>query len=82
MPVLQLRRFTNGGWRYLLAGGIGVQRDSDNGWRRSSYFNAQLNSPPTHGWSGNASLLFSGTPTATGRSYNYLQATVGVSRAF
>jgi len=82
VPVLQLRRFTNGGWRYLLAGGVGVQRDSDTGWRRSSYFNAQLSSPPRRGWSGNAALLFSETPTTTGQSYNYLQLTFGLTRAF
>ena len=82
VPILQLRRFTNKGWRYLLAGGIGVQRDSDTGWRRSSYFNAQLASPPRAGWSGTSSLLFSETPTATGRSYNYLQLTFGLTRRF
>lgn len=82
VPVLQLRRFTNSGWRYLLAGGVGVQRDSDTKWRRSSYFNAQLSSPPKRGWSGTAALLFSETPTTTGQSYNYLQLTFGLTRAF
>lgn len=82
VPVLQLRRFTNSGWRYLLAGGVGVQRDDGSRWHRSSYFNAQLASPPRHHWSGNAALLFSETPTATGRSYNYLQLTFGLTRAF
>ena len=82
VPVLQLRRFTNGGWRYLLAGGVGDQRDSDTGWHRSSYFNAQVNSPPEGGWSGYSSLLFSETPTATGHSYNYLQLTFGLTRRF
>jgi hypothetical protein len=81
VPVLQLRRFTNG-WRYLIAGGVGVQRDSASGWRRSSYFNAQVTSPTKHNWSGNASLLFSETPTTAGRGYNYLQLTFGLRRAF
>ena len=82
VPVLQLRRFTNSGWRYLVAGGVGVQRDDSSPWHRSSYFNAQVNSPARRGWSGNASLLFSETPTATGHSYNYLQLTFGLMRAF
>lgn len=82
VPVLQLRRFTPSGWRYLLAGGVGVQRDSGTHWRRSSYANAQLTSPPKRGWAGNASLLFSETPTTSGRSYNYLQLTLGLRRAF
>jgi hypothetical protein len=82
VPVLQVRRFTNSGWRYLVAGGVGVQRDSDSGWRRSSYFNAQVTSPPKRGWSGNAALLFAETPTTAGASYNYLQLTLGLARAF
>ncbi|HEY8591550.1 MAG TPA: hypothetical protein VIL42_01650 [Sphingomicrobium sp.] len=82
VPVLQIRRFTASGWRYLLAGGVGVQRDADTDWRRSSYFNAQVSTPVRRAWSGNASLLFSETPTTSGQSYNYLQLTFGVSRAF
>ena len=82
VPILQLRRFTGTGWRYLLAGGVGVQRDDSTRWHRSSYFNAQLTSPPKAGWSGSASLLFSETPTATGQSYNYLQLTFGVMHRF
>jgi hypothetical protein len=82
VPVLQMRRFTNSGWRYLVAGGIGVQRDSDSGWRRSSYVNAQVTSPPRRGWSGNAAVLFAETPTTAGNSYNYVQLTLGLTRAF
>jgi hypothetical protein len=82
VPVLQMRRFTNSGWRYLVAGGVGVQRDSDTKWRRSSYFNASVTSPPRRGWSGNAALLFAETPTTAGNSYNYLQVTAGLTRAF
>jgi hypothetical protein len=82
VPVLQLRRFTNSGWRYLVAAGVGVQRDSDTDWRRSSYFNASVTSPPRRGWSGNAALLFSETPTTAGNSYNYLQLTAGLTHAF
>jgi hypothetical protein len=82
VPLLQMRRFTDSGWRYLVAGGVGVQRDSDTHWRRSSYFNAQVTSPPQRGLSGNAALLFSETPTTAGNSYNYLQLTAGLTRAF
>ena len=81
VPILQLRRFSHG-WRYLVAGGVGVQRDSGSRWRRSSYFNAQVTSPPKRGWSGTGSLLFSETPSATGNSYSYVQVTFGLMRAF
>ena len=81
VPVLQWRRF-RGGWQYLLAGGVGVQRDNNSGWHRSTYLNAQLHSPERNRWSVNAAATFSETPTATGQSYNYLQMTLGVLRRF
>lgn len=81
IPVLQMRRFVDG-WRYLVAGGVGIQRDDGSNWRRSSYFNAQVTSPPKRGWSGKASALFSETPTVAGNSYNYFQLNFGVVRAF
>jgi hypothetical protein len=81
LPVLQMRRFVNG-WRYLVAGGIGVQRDSSSGWRRSMYSNAEVHSPERSRWSVNAAATFSETPTTTGQSYNYLQVRAGVLRRF
>ncbi|HEV2866692.1 MAG TPA: hypothetical protein VGX37_09265 [Allosphingosinicella sp.] len=81
LPVVQVRRFDRG-WRYLLAAGLGVQRDSQTGWRRSSYFNAQGTSPERRGWAVQAALLYSETPTTAGLSYDYLQVTVGLRRGF
>jgi len=83
LPVLQMRRTTDNGWRFLLAGGLGVQRDSESGWRRASYAAAQATSPQVApGWSLTAGLLFTETPTASGQSYRYFQSNVGVVRAF
>jgi len=81
VPILQLRRYSNG-WRYLLAGGVGVQRDSESKWRRSSYLNAQVTTPPKRGWAGTAAFLFSETPSTTGQGYKYMQLNVGLTRAF
>jgi hypothetical protein len=81
LPVVQLRRFS-GGWRWSAAAGLGVQRDSASGWRRSSYLDARLASPPTRAWSFNAGLTYSETPTVAGFSYDYLQFTLGMRRAF
>ena len=81
MPVLQLRRFV-GGWQYVLAGGIGAQRDDSTRWHRSTYLNGQLRSPERNRWSVNVAGTFSETPTATGTSYNYFQTTIGVLRRF
>lgn len=83
LPILQMRRTTDSGWRTLLAGGIGVQRDSASDWRRSSYFNAQVTSPQVvRGWALTGAFLFSETPTTSGQSYNYTQVSAGVTRAF
>ena len=82
LPVLQMRRTSNSGWRYLVAGGVGIQRDSDSGWRRSSYFNAHVTSPAQRQLALTAALLFSETPTTSGQSYRYLQLSGGLTRAF
>jgi hypothetical protein len=82
VPVLQLRRFTSSGWRYLLAGGVGVQRDNATKWHRSSYLNAQVSSPPKRGWSGSAAVLFSETPTTGGRGYRWGQLSFALTRRF
>jgi hypothetical protein len=81
LPVLQLRRFS-GGWRYLVAGGIGVQRDADTDWRRSGYFNAQVTSPQKDDWAWTAAVLFSETPNTAADAYSYTQVTVGLTRVF
>lgn len=81
LPVLQMRRFS-AGWQYLLAGGIGIQRDSASDWRRSSYLNARVTSPPAGDWHLTGSLLFSETPTTSGQGYNYFQTSLGLSRRF
>jgi hypothetical protein len=83
LPVLQMRRTTEEGWRFLLAGGLGVQRDSSSGWRRASYAAGQVTSPEVApGWAFTGGLLFTETPTASGQSYSYFQTNVGIVRAF
>lgn len=83
LPVLQMRRTTESGWRWLVAGGIGAQRDSDSGWRRSSLLNAQVTGPrKTNGWAVTGAVLYSETPTASGAGYDFFQVSAGVVRAF
>jgi hypothetical protein len=83
LPVLQLRRFTNSGWRYLIAGGYGVQRDSGTRWRSARYLNSEVTSPHVlRDWSLTGSLLYTNTPVSTGLTYSYVQFTLGVTRAF
>ena len=81
LPVLQLRRHA-GGWRYLVAGGVGAQRDSAGGWRSSRFVAAEVASPTIdRRWFIKAAAQYTNTPFRTG-AYNYLQVSVALTRAF
>ena len=85
LPVVQMRRFVDG-WQLLGAAGLGVQRDSDSDWHRATYLNARVVSPEgARDWSVHGELTYTSTPSATaqtGSGYDYLQASVGVTRRF
>lgn len=81
LPVLQLRRHA-GGWRYLVAGGIGAQRDAASGWRSSRFLAVEVASPAVdRRWFVKAGAQYSNTPFRTG-AYDYLQVSVALTKAF
>lgn len=81
LPVLQMRRYS-GGWRYMIAGGVGAQRDAVSDWRASYYAAAELTSPEVgHNWFLKAGLLYNNIPQNSG-AYDYGQATLSLTRAF
>ena len=81
-PTLQLRRRV-AGWRYVLAGGLGVQRQTGGPWRQANALSAQVTSPPVgDGWTLEGAIAYSNTPVGAGVSYDYRQFTLGLSRAF
>jgi len=81
VPVLQIRRYS-GGWRYMLAGGLGVQRDAATDWRSSRYLAAQVTSPTfSRHWSLKADAEYSNTSLTSG-VYDYLQVSLSLTRAF
>ena len=81
LPVIQMRRYS-GGWRYLLAGGVGAQRDVVTEWRQSRFAAAEVSSPANRrGWFIKASAQYSNTPFRTG-IYDYGQLTVGIGKRF
>lgn len=83
LPVLQVRRFTDSGWRYMAAAGWGAQRDSTSRWRSSRHLNASVTSPAiTPGWALTSGFLYSNTPVSTGFTYSYVQFNLGITRAF
>ncbi len=82
LPVLQLRRFSNG-WRYLVAAGWGAQRDSRSDWRQSRYANLRVSSPSSRkGWSVNGDATYSNVPITDAPTYDYLRLSFGLTRAF
>lgn len=81
MPVLQVRRYY-GGWRYVVAGGVGGQKQTGEGWRSARYFNAQVMSPPIREWAVSAALTYSNTPVTSGYTYDYTQVNFAIVRAF
>ncbi|MGN6692184.1 MAG: hypothetical protein ACTHJU_14700 [Sphingopyxis sp.] len=81
LPVLQLRRFS-GGWRYMVAGGVGAQRDAVSDWRASYYAAAEITSPAVgSNWHLKAAALYNNIPQNTG-AYDYGQLTIGITRTF
>ena len=81
LPVLQLRRFDHG-WRYLVAGGYGAQRDAGSAWRSSRYLNGQVTTPARGGLQLKASVLYANTPVGSGYVYDFLQGSLGIVRRF
>jgi hypothetical protein len=81
LPVLQLRRYS-GGWRYMVAGGVGAQRDAVSDWRASYYAAAEVTSPAVgRNWHFKAAALYNNIPQNTG-AYDYGQLTIGLTRTF
>lgn len=81
LPILQLRRF-DGGWRYMIAGGVGAQRDASSDWRASYYTAAEVMSPEIgRNWFLKASILYNNIPQNSG-AYDYGQGTISLTRAF
>lgn len=81
LPVVQMRRYS-GGWRYMLAAGLGGQRDAVTEWRQSRFATAEVSSPTTgRGWFIKAAAQYSNTPLRTG-IYDYGQLTVSLGKRF
>lgn len=83
IPTLQLRRF-HGGWMYLLAGGIGRQRDSDTDWRAAHVLEAAVTSPKDRDWFLQARFLHTDTASTAGagEGYRYSQVSLEFVHAF
>jgi len=80
LPVLQMRRYS-GGWRYMLAAGLGGQRDAVTDWTQSRFAAAEITSPIRRGWFIKAAAQYSNTPLRTG-IYDYGQLTLALGRRF
>jgi hypothetical protein len=82
IPTLQLRRRA-AGWRYVVAGGLGAQRQTGAGWSQARALSAQITSPPVgDGWALEGAFSYSNTPVDAGGAYDYRQFTLGLHRTF
>lgn len=83
LPVIQVRRFTDSGWRFLAAGGLGAERDSRSGWRQSRFLNLKATGPADRkGWALTGEALYSNTPITNADTYDYFRGTVGITHIF
>ncbi|MCF8706894.1 hypothetical protein [Rhizorhapis sp. SPR117] len=80
LPVLQMRRYS-GGWRYMVAGGFGGQRDANSDWQSSRFAAVEVSSPANHGWFVKAGAQYSNTPLPTG-IYDYGQFSLALVKTF
>ncbi|MDR2876333.1 MAG: hypothetical protein LBV44_10480 [Methylobacillus sp.] len=81
LPVAQIRRYY-GGWRYMLAAGIGGQREAASEWQQSRFVTAEMSSPANRlGWFVKAAALYSNTPLNTG-VYDYSQLVLSIGKRF
>lgn len=81
LPVVQMRRYS-AGWRYMLAAGLGGQRDAVTEWTQSRFATAEATSPTNRqGWFLKAAAQYSNTPLRTG-IYDYGQLTLSLGRRF
>ena len=81
LPVLQMRRYS-GGWRYMLAAGLGAQRDANADWRQLRFATAEVSSPVFgKQWFVKASVQYNNTPQPTG-VYDYAQFSIAFRRSF
>lgn len=82
IPTLQIRRF-RGGWMWLGRAGLGWQRDSGTNWHSARKFEFSVTSPDSQqGWHLVAGVLVTDTPVASGKSENYRQLSVELTRRF
>lgn len=83
LPLLQIRRTMNSGFRYLIAGGYGARRDTNSGWRAARFATAQI-SKVSRGRDlvFNLGVTYTNTPVGSGTTYSYTQFTAGITRPF
>lgn len=83
MPILQLRRFDNDGWMYLIAGGYGAQNSTGSDWQPARFFQFRLESPRSlRKLDAFADVSYSNDSLVGGLNYDYVQGRLGVTVGF
>jgi hypothetical protein len=83
LPVLQMRRFNNSGWMFLLAGGYGAQKATGSDWHPSRYADLRVESPVhSRKFNAFAQVQYSNTSNTGGLDYNYVMGSLGLTYGF
>jgi hypothetical protein len=83
LPVLQVRRFDNAGWMYLVAAGYGAQKATSGDWQASRYANLKLESPRNaRSIDAYAEVVYSNNSITGGLNYDYVLGRAGLTFGF
>jgi hypothetical protein len=83
VPLVQLRRFTETGWMFLAAGGLGGQRSTGAGWSIARFGQVRAESPRNSRALGAfAEVLYTNDSLSGGTNYDYLMGRAGVTMRF
>lgn len=82
LPLVQMRRFTQTGWMFLAAGGIGMQQSTGSGWSTARLGQLRLESPSSRNLDAFAEVLYTNDSISGGTDYDYVMGRAGLTFAF
>lgn len=84
IPVVQMRRFNDSGWMFLIAAGYGAQKATATGWQTSRIADLRIESPrSSHDLHAFLQLQYSNSSLVNAASnYRYVSGQVGLTERF
>jgi hypothetical protein len=83
VPLAQVRRFTDSGWMFLAAGGVGLQHSTGARWSMARFGQLRLESPGSaRNVQAFAEVVYTNDSISGGTDYDYLMGRAGLTLAF